>query len=163
MLNYLWPVFTVCLSSIVLKEALSAPKLAALLLSFVGVIIIMLPSGSGMRSASGSTAGCFCCILAAALYAIFNVMNKKRGGSQMINMFIYIGTGSVLAFLCCAKNGIALPTAAQLPGLSSLLSALLLHEPVSPASVAGLALILGGFFLQMFLEGSKTSKSPDLH
>lgn len=118
----------------------------------------------------------------------------------MINMFIYIGTGSVLAFLCCAKNGIALPTAAQLPGLlwpgifidaagfllwaialqrsstasianfaymtpglSILLSALLLHEPVSPASVAGLSLILGGFFLQMFLEDSKTSKSPDLH
>lgn len=187
-LNYLWPIFTVCLSAVLLKERLSLPKLAALVLSFLGVVIVVIQPG-GQGSGYNRLLGYLCCILAAAMYAVFNVLNKKRGGNQLINMFIYIGSGAVLSALCCLKSGYILPTWQQIPGLlwlgvfinavgfllwamalqesnttsianfayitpglSVLLSGWWLKEPIYWHSILGLALILGGFFLQMLLE-----------
>ena len=200
-LNYLWPLMTVLFSIPILKEKLSFSKLLALFLSFLGVVIIVFQPGAS--SGSGlNLSGCLSCILAAACYGCFCALNKKRGGSQMINMFIYIGTSAVLA-LCAGLTegalpemavGMHLPTAAQLPGLlwhgifitavayllwamalqggntatisnfafatpaiSLFLSALFLKEPVYVTSVIGLIFILGGFFLQMFLERKHTT------
>ena len=188
-LNYLWPIFTACLSAVLLKEWLSLPKLVALVLSFFGVVIVVMQPGGGQGSGANRLLGYLCCILAAAMYAVFNVLNKKRGGNQLINMFVYIGSGAVLSALCCLKSGYILPTWQQIPGLlwsgvfinavgfllwamalqesnttsianfayitpglSILLSGWWLKEPIYWHSVLGLALILGGFFLQMLLE-----------
>lgn len=115
-LNYLWPIFTVCLSAVMLKESFSFSKIGALLLSFLGTVVIFLQSGStGMGQ--NTLEGYFCCILAAFLYAVFNVLNKKWGGNQLINMFLYIGSGAVLAFACSAREGISIPERGQIAGL----------------------------------------------
>lgn len=120
-LNYLWPMMIVFFSVIILHETLSLPKILALILSFLGVVIIMFQPGSGAETVSGfgnglSISGCLACILAAACYGCFCVLNKKRGGSQTINMFIYIGTSAVLALCAGSVTGLTIPAAAQIPG-----------------------------------------------
>ena len=162
-LNYLWPIFTVCLSAVLLKERLSLPKLAALVLSFFGVVIVVMQPGE-QGSGYSRSLGYLCCILAAAMYAVFNVLNKKRGGNQLINMFVYIGSGAVLSALCCLKSGYILPTWQQVPGLlwlgvfinavGFLLWAMALQGS-NTASIAnfayitpGLSLLLSGWWLK---------------
>ena len=166
----------------------------AMLLSFLGVMVIM--QVSPIKHNPGKSAelagGYLSCILAAALYGFFNVMNKKQGKSQMINMFLYLGVSAVLALCCGWNEGLAMPKTSQFPGLlwlgividaagyllgamalqetntasianfayatpaiSLFLSALILGEPVYLTSVIGLGLILGGFFLQMYLTPSR--------
>lgn len=199
-LNYLWPLMTVLFSVLIMKERLSIPKLLALFLSFLGVIIIMFQPGTSAGTGI-DIIGCLSCILAAASYGFFCVLNKKRGGSQLINMFVYIGISAMLA-LCAGAlegflsmaDGLSLPSVAQIPGflwhgifvtavayllwamalqggntatisnfafatpaISMILSSLFLKEPVYATSIAGLIFILGGFFLQMFLEHKKTA------
>ncbi len=195
-LNYLWPIFTVLFSTILLKEKLDLSKWLALGLSFLGIIVIMFQPGNENPMDINSIIGSFSCILAAALYAFFSVMNKKRGGSQLINMFVYIGVSALIALYFCAKDGFTVPAISQIPGLlwlgifvnaagyslwamalqgsstasianfayitpalSLFLSALFLKEPIYLSSVLGLLLIIGGLFLQIFLERKGTKKT----
>lgn len=194
-LNYLWPIFTVLFSTIFLKEKLGLSKWFALGFSFLGIIVIMFQPGGQNPISMDGIIGSFSCILAAALYAFFSVMNKKRGGSQLINMFVYIGVSALIALCFCAKDGFTVPATSQIPGLlwlgifvnaagyslwamalqgsstasianfayitpalSLFLSAIFLKEPVYLSSVLGLFLIIGGLFLQIFLE-KRASKS----
>lgn len=115
-LNYLWPIFTVCFSCIILKERFSLVKLVALLLSFGGVIVVTMNSG-GSAAATSSLIGYASCIIGAALYGLFSVLNKKEGGNQLVNMFLTIGTSAVCSFVCCAYVGFSPLYVSQIPGL----------------------------------------------
>lgn len=116
-LNYLWPILTVCLSCLLLKESFSTTKLLALLLSFTGVIVVTLQPGINASTNNSSLTGYICCIVAAFLYALFNVLNKKKGGSQLINMFVYISISAVFAFFCCLRTGFSPVSGSQIAGL----------------------------------------------
>ncbi len=104
-LNYLWPIVSVIVSSIVLKERLNKAMAAAIALSFAGVIVMMFPE---MRQ-GGSMKGYLFCILGALLYGSFNVLNKKQGGSQTLNMFVYLSVGAIGALLANIPNGFQIP------------------------------------------------------
>ncbi len=85
-LNYLWPIMLVVFSSIILKEKLTLIKWVAMICSFLGIIILSTGSGS---SASGNTySGIASCIIAAACYGLFSVLNKKADYDQNIAMMI---------------------------------------------------------------------------
>lgn len=139
-LHYLWPLFTVCFSCLLLRERFSAGKLVALLLSFAGVAVVVFhPGEAGAAAGAGTSTGVgtvtgagviaeavgtaaeirilgyLSCILAAGLYGSFNVLNKKKGGDPLINMFLYLTVGAVCAFFCCLFGGWELP-AAMTPG-----------------------------------------------
>ncbi len=116
-LNYLWPLFTVLFSIPILGEKMTLPKAAAILLSFAGVMLVVLGGSSGAGQSSGSAMGVLCCILAAACYGLFNVLNKRLKGSQLLHMLFYIGIGAVLALVCHAAEGWSWPTPRQWLGL----------------------------------------------
>ena len=85
-LNYLWPIMIVIFSCILLKEKFTIRKGAAMLCSFAGIVILSLGNGS---SASGNTAlGMISCIIAAACYGLFSVLNKKADYDQKICMMV---------------------------------------------------------------------------
>lgn len=115
-LNYLWPIFTVCFSCIILKERFSLVKFFALLLSFGGVIVVTFHPGDSATSTS-SLIGYASCLIGAALYGVFSVLNKKEGGNQLVNMFLYIGTSAVCSGICCAVVGFSPLQGFQIPGL----------------------------------------------
>lgn len=191
--NYLWPILTVCFACVILKERFSGAKFLALLLSFGGVIIVMLQPDQGTAFSSDQLKGYLSCILAAALYGLFCNLNKKQGGNQLINMFIYHTLSAVCALICCLVTGFAPVSGGHIigflwlgvfvnaigyllwalalqgssaaaisnfaygtPAISMLLSHFFLGEPMYITSILGLALILTGFFLQMYL----TKRNP---
>lgn len=85
-LNYLWPIMLVLFSCIILKEKITVMKGLAMLCSFAGVVILSL----GEKSATGgnATVGMVSCIVAAACYGLFSVLNKKADYDQNIAMMI---------------------------------------------------------------------------
>ena len=85
-LNYLWPIMLVIFSSIILKEKMTVAKSLAMLCSFLGIII--LSSGSGSSATGHAIAGMISCIVAAACYGLFSVLNKKADYNQNIAMMV---------------------------------------------------------------------------
>ncbi len=116
-LNYLWPLFTVLFSIPVLGEQLTLRKGAALLLSFVGVCIIVLVGDSSIGLDWSSVPGYISCLLAAMCYGLFNVLNKRVHGDELISMMLYIGVGAFLAMCLHVREGVVVPNASQWLGL----------------------------------------------
>ena len=85
-LNYLWPIMLVIFSSIILKEKMTVAKGLAMFCSFFGIII--LSTGGGSTATGNITAGMISCIVAAACYGLFSVLNKKADYNQNIAMMV---------------------------------------------------------------------------
>ncbi|MBQ3005535.1 MAG: DMT family transporter [Clostridia bacterium] len=86
-LNYLWPIMLVIFSCIILKERMTVMKAFAMICSFVGIII--LSTGSGALTSGNKLFGIISCIVAAACYGLFSVLNKKYDYDQNISMMIF--------------------------------------------------------------------------
>lgn len=85
--NYLWPIMLVIFSCIILKEKLTAMKAVAMICSFVGIVVLSMGSGDNLEG--NVTLGIFSCIIAAACYGLFSVLNKKFNYDQSISMMIF--------------------------------------------------------------------------
>lgn len=85
-LNYLWPIMLVIFSCIILKEKMTVMKGVAMVCSFVGIVILSLGEGASMGG--NTTAGMISCIVAAACYGLFSVLNKKADYDQNIAMMV---------------------------------------------------------------------------
>ena len=83
-LNYLWPLMIVLFSCLLLREKLTVKKLLAMAFSFLGIVILTM--GGEAASGTNRPAGMLCCIIAAACYGLFSVLNKKSGYDQNIAM-----------------------------------------------------------------------------
>ena len=85
-LNYLWPIMLVIFSCIILKEKFTFTKGTAMLCSFAGIVILSL--GNGTSSSKNASLGIVSCIIAAACYGLFSVLNKKADYNQQISMMV---------------------------------------------------------------------------
>lgn len=85
-INYLWPIMLVIFSCIILKEKFTAIKGIAMLCSFVGIVI--LSTGNTSVANENSMSGIISCIIAAACYGLFSVLNKKVDYNQNIAMMV---------------------------------------------------------------------------
>ena len=85
-INYLWPIMIVLFSSVILKEKMTAVKIVSLLCSFIGIVV--LSAGSGEAAAGNTVMGIISCVVAAACYGLFSVLNKKANYDQNITMMI---------------------------------------------------------------------------
>ncbi|MBQ8858057.1 MAG: DMT family transporter [Lachnospiraceae bacterium] len=106
-LNYLWPMMLVVFSCIILKEKLTFMKAVAMICSFVGIIILSF--GSEGSQAGGVASGIISCIVAAACYGLFSVLNKKADYNQNISMMI----GWLVVGICAMAVG--MPTENWVP------------------------------------------------
>ena len=85
--NYLWPIMLVIFSCIILKERLTVMKAVAMICSFVGIVVLSM--GSGDNSNGNVSLGIISCIIAAACYGLFSVLNKKCNYDQSVSMMIF--------------------------------------------------------------------------
>ena len=85
--NYLWPIMLVIFSCFILKEKLTAMKAVAMVCSFVGIVVLSM--GSGENTDGNVTLGIVSCIIAAACYGLFSVLNKKFNYDQSISMMMF--------------------------------------------------------------------------
>ena len=85
-INYLWPLMLVIFSILILKEQLTFLKVAAMLCSFTGIVILSI--GGSFSSSGNAGLGMISCIVAAACYGLFSVLNKKADYDQNIAMMV---------------------------------------------------------------------------
>ncbi len=147
-LNYLWPIMLVLFSCILLKEKLTVMKVVAMGCSFAGIVI--LSTGNGSSGAGNRVLGMVACIIAAACYGWFSVMNKKLDFEQNTFMMLVWLTVSISSFGLgmMTENWVPL-TGSQwigmlwlgvvVDGLAYLLWALALKGVENTAAIANLA------------------------
>lgn len=97
-LNYLWPLMIVLFSCPLLGEPLTTRKLLAVGLSFGGVVLVMA-GGATSEVSSDKILGALSCIMAAACYGLFSVLNKRRRLDQRLTMMIIWATTAICAGL----------------------------------------------------------------
>ena len=162
--NYLWPIMLVIFSCIILKEKLTPIKIMAMICSFLGIVI--LSAGSNSASGGNNMLGIASCIIAAACYGLFSVLNKKYDYNQNIAMMIIWIVVAICAFVLgiFTEEWVAIKGSAWIgmiwlgvfiDAIAYLLWSLALKESTNTAVVANLAfltpflsLIISAIFLK---------------
>ena len=95
-LNYLWPLMIVLFSCLLLGEELTRQKLLAIGISFAGVVLVMV-GGVDENFSAEKIWGALSCIVAAACYGLFSVLNKMLRLEQKSAMMIIWATTAIFA------------------------------------------------------------------
>lgn len=85
-INYLWPIMSVVFACIILKEALTARKCIAFVMSFLGVLTVA--GGDIFAFQSETLIGVGLCVLAAVSYGLFTALNRKWNYNDQITIMI---------------------------------------------------------------------------
>ncbi|MFZ5354160.1 MAG: DMT family transporter [Bacillota bacterium] len=90
-LAYTWPMLVLILSFFILKEKYSHKKLAGVLISFSGIIIITL-KGNVTDIVLTSISGNVLALAGALVFALFSVLGKKYRFDNVISVFVYFAS-----------------------------------------------------------------------
>ena len=96
-INYLWPIMTVIFACILLKEKMTSRKMIAIVLSFIGVIIVT--SNGNLCIESSSLIGALFCILAAISYGLFSILNKLKNYNKYLSMMLYYFSSFIISLI----------------------------------------------------------------
>ena len=168
-LNYLWPLMIVLFSCPILGERLTRRKLLAVGMSFIGVVLVML-GGIEESLSSEKILGALSCVVAAACYGLFSVLNKKIRLEQKFAMMIIWATTAIFSFISGYFWEVwTLPTLGQFIGLiwlgvmidavAYLTWALALEKTSNTARTANLAYLVPilAIFISTFAFGEELS------
>lgn len=106
-LNYVWPVTLVLLSIPVLKQRIGIYSILALLVSFAGLLIIIMKGSFGGIELS-STRGIFLALISSVFWASFWLMNmkdKREEAAKLLINFIF-GFAYILIYVIVIKEEI---------------------------------------------------------
>ena len=116
-INYLWPIMTVIFACIILKEKITIRKIIAIIISFIGVIIVS-SNGDLLNIEKSNIIGTIYCILAAISYGLFSVLNKKQNYNKFTSMMLFYLTSFCISLIyCLSAKKIFIPETNQLLGL----------------------------------------------
>ncbi|MCL2518194.1 MAG: DMT family transporter [Oscillospiraceae bacterium] len=109
-INYLWPIMVVIFATILLKEKLTIRKIIAILLSFLGIVIVVT-KGNLFELNLSSPLGIAMAVSAAVSYGLFSVIIKKFSYDRTISMMFYYISAFIVSF-------IAMITVSGMPNLN---------------------------------------------
>ena len=114
-INYLWPIMCVLFACVILKEKLTAKKIIAILISFVGVIVVV---GADIKAFNlQMLSGALYCVLGAVSYGIFTALNQKMNYNKSMTLMVSYFASFIFATIVNLINGdIFLPLADQMLG-----------------------------------------------
>lgn len=114
-INYLWPIMSVLFACIILREKLTVKKMIAILISFLGVVVVV---GTNIQDFdSKMLLGAIFCILGAVSYGIFTALNQKLNYNKSMSIMIsYIATFIFTSLINLVNGDIFIPTANQILG-----------------------------------------------
>ena len=99
-LAYTWPILVLILAVILLGEPLTARKLIAIFISFVGIVVIVT-QGRIFSVQLTSLPGDLLALAGAGAFALFSVLGKGYNFDQTIAVFVYF-TAALIAVLVSA-------------------------------------------------------------
>lgn len=109
-INYLWPAMIIIWARFLLKEKLNVGKRCAILLSFLGVVIVVL-NGDISQLSGGTLGGVIACVIAAISYGFYSAMSKKMRYDTEILLFFAFASSTILCFAVAAMRGeLTIPT-----------------------------------------------------
>ncbi|MBQ3404733.1 MAG: DMT family transporter [Oscillospiraceae bacterium] len=103
-INYLWPAMIILFGCIILREKLTLGKAAAIILSFVGIIVVTAGGGKS-ASVSGDIRGILCCVTAAVSYGLYSVLNKRESYDKDLSVMLTYAASAVIGFILAAAMG----------------------------------------------------------
>ncbi len=114
-INYLWPIMSVLFACIILKERLTFKKIIAIIISFLGVMVIV---GAAISEFDQKTLfGALCCILGAVSYGVFTALNQKMNYNKMVTLMIsYFATFVITTVMNGVNNALFIPHMGQMAG-----------------------------------------------
>lgn len=114
-INYLWPIMSVFFACIILKEKLTFKKVAAILISFLGVAIVIGGAFKGIDKKTLLGAGY--CILGAVFYGIFTSLNKKMNYNKIMTLMVsYFVTFLITTTINAIEGSLFIPKIQQVAG-----------------------------------------------
>ena len=104
-LNYIWPVMLVVFSIIFLKQKINRLRLLAIVVSFVGTLVIAM-HGNFTEFKFSNTTGVILAIGSALFWASFWIINLKDPREAIVKMFVNFafGAGYILAWNIYKQN-----------------------------------------------------------
>jgi len=119
-INYLWPIWTVVLSTLILRERLGWRKVLGLALSFVGVYVIV-SNGRFVELDRSALPAYLAAGSGAFFWGLFSILGKRRSHDEMCSMLLY-QAGALVCFgaLALSLGGLRLPSTRELAGLAIL-------------------------------------------
>ena len=97
-LNYIWPVVLVLLSIPILKQKINWLSILAILISFLGIIIIST-HGDILSFEFSNTFGVILAVGSAVFWALFFILNMKDQRDENIKIFLNISFGFVYVLI----------------------------------------------------------------
>lgn len=115
-LNYIWPIVLVLLSIPLLKQKISYKSIFAIVISFLGIIIIST-EGHVLSLKFSNPTGVALATGSAIFWALYWILNIKDHRDEGIKLFLNFCFGFVYIFITCViKGGIELPKSEALMG-----------------------------------------------
>lgn len=93
--NYLWPVFIIVFSILILREKFNWKTILAILISFVGALIAFT-QGNFSAFSGEHTNGYLLAALGAICYGLFSVIGKKLDYEKFSSMLVYYIAATIL-------------------------------------------------------------------
>jgi len=112
--QYTWPILIVVFSIFILKERLNTKKTAAIVLGFIGVIVVLTKGDfQSIHINNGPVIGLVG--VGAACFALFSVLSKTVKKEPLGVVMVYFLTASIASFISMLYfSGFALPSTAEL-------------------------------------------------
>ena len=102
--NYLWPIMAVLASCVILREKLTVRKAIAVVMSFLGVVIVTTGGSAAGLSGSDLT-GTVLVAVAAVFYGLFVAINKRLQYDSFVSMMFYNAVAAICAILGTLFSG----------------------------------------------------------
>lgn len=115
--NYLWPIMSVVFACMILKEKLTPRKIIAIVISFVGVVIV---SGKDLLHLSENVlVGTLCCVLGAVSYGLFTALNRKYDYDKFVTLMLsYFASFLITTVINWVNGALFIPQWGQLLGFA---------------------------------------------
>lgn len=112
--NYLWPIISIVFACIILKEKMTVRKAIAVIISFLGVVIV---TGGGADFGGNVMTGTILCIMGAVCYGIFTSLNQKFNYDKQLSMMMnYVVTYILTGIINLSRGDAFIPQMAEVLG-----------------------------------------------
>lgn len=112
-INYLWPIWTVVLSALVLRERLGWRTIAGLVLSFAGVYVV-ISNGRFVELDGAALPAYLAAGTGAFFWGLFSALGKRRRADPLCSMLVYDLSALVcFGILALALGGLRAPSGAD--------------------------------------------------
>ena len=115
-IQYLWPAMVILWSVPINKESLTAGKIAAILFSFMGVVVTSV-NGDLSALLGGNLYGVVMCLISAAWYGLYSALIKRVSFDKEQGLLVGFGFAALVSFsIMIPTEGFLLPTAFTMTG-----------------------------------------------